>query len=76
MGISAVFDAKKTIDKAKLWDELKSELEAEASHNWDVTRNGGRVYTVGDKAASKIARSILDRMEQAETFARVRQTST
>ena len=56
-----------TVDKTKLWDDLKSELARQAEgRSWEF--GSSPVDTMGKKRA----RAMLDRMEQAETFARVR----
>ncbi len=66
------------IDKAKLWDQLKSELEGEASRvitvtGADVQRDRvERSERSFPTVAAREAMSMLQRMEQAETFARVR----
>lgn len=59
--------------KAKLWDAMKAELEAESEHTWKATKNDGYVYTVGDVKKAKEAKIFLDRMLKAEIFAMARE---
>lgn len=67
MGLPAVFDQSLKFDKAKLWDELKAELEAEAEG--DPKKKYQRLST---RFGPKAARALLDRMLQAETMAMIR----
>lgn len=64
MGLPAVFDAKPSPDKAKLWDELKAELEGDkAGHIFhDYNR-------LNSQLSPWMAKKFLDRMNQAEIFA-------
>ena len=55
------------IDYRKLWQDFKAELEAErSSHIFDPANR------LGTSFGSWMAGKVLDRMELAETFARVR----
>lgn len=56
------------IDKAALWDTLKSELEAEAEAHYQEFANKWH----GDALKSAAARATLDRMLQMETLASAR----
>ncbi len=58
-----------TIDKAKLWDDFKALLEIEAQGKAESQSLDQK--TIGGFGPTR-ARAVLDRMEQEETFARVR----
>lgn len=59
------------IDKAFLWEKLKSELEAESTHfyaDFTVLDKENPVGFHGDERRAKESRAILDRMLQMETM--------
>ena len=62
------------LDKAKLWDAMKEELEKDRDHFYADFRwqSGSKeiVRTHGDELASINARAMLDRMLRAEDLAR------
>lgn len=64
-GTDVFFDPKPTIDKATLWDALKSDLEREADSHYQDQANKWH----GDANKASIARVTLDRMLQMEIFA-------
>ena len=63
-----------TIDYKKLWEDFKAELERDRDSFYVDRIHGGTgtVKTHGDEFKANEAERILDRMNQAETFARVR----
>lgn len=69
MGLPAVFDSKPEPDYRRLWLELKAELEREAIG--PAENQSLRFKTIGGFGPRR-AQAVLDRMEQSETFARVR----
>ncbi len=69
MGLPKVFDQSLALDKAKLWDDLKSELEREAIG--PAERQSLRYKTIGGFGPNR-ARAMVERMLQMETFARVK----
>ena len=59
------------MNKADLWDEMKSDLEA-LSRGLNLSGNLPNMRASGTTQESQRARWALQFMEQAETFARVR----
>lgn len=60
------------VDKARMWDALKGELESEA-RGANTGGNAPGITAFSDTPESILARSMLDRMIQLETLAMVRE---
>lgn len=71
LGMVTIHSGLPTPDKAKLWDELKAELERDIDQFYVDRLKGGTatVKTHGDEHKSITGRTLLDRMLSMETLA-------